>query len=212
VANTVIDVALFWLLQAPLGILSANFVSTSAGMIFSFLVNGRHTFGASRVTLRQAVTFLATNAVTMWLLQPLVIGVAHGVLGAPLMPAKVLALGGSVVANFLLYRYLVWPRSSRPGGTSGLSPDGGSSESRSGRSRETAEHIRDTPGATSMSSAVSSNSTHGEPWVSTGSTDGGSQAFDAARRSRRSSGGRAKMSDSSALWTASASGKPWSDR
>ena len=31
------------------------------------------------------------------------------------MAAKVVALGGSVVANFLLYRYVVWPdRASEP--------------------------------------------------------------------------------------------------
>jgi putative flippase GtrA len=108
--NTVIDVALFWVLQAPLGILAANFASTSAGMAFSFLANGRHTFGASRVTGRQAGLFLATNALTMWLLQPLLIRAAYDVVSVPLLAAKILALGGSVVANFLLYRYVVWPR------------------------------------------------------------------------------------------------------
>jgi hypothetical protein len=63
------------------------------------------------VTLRQAVLFLGTNGFTMWLLQPLLIHAAYDVLAAPLMAAKVVALGGSVVANFLLYRYVVWPRS-----------------------------------------------------------------------------------------------------
>jgi putative flippase GtrA len=110
VANTAIDVVLFWMLEPSLGILVANFVSTSAGMIVSFLVNGRHTFGASRVTVRQALLFLGANAFTMWLLQPLLIHTAYGVAGVPLMVAKVVALGGSVVANFLLYRYVVWPR------------------------------------------------------------------------------------------------------
>jgi putative flippase GtrA len=115
VVNTLIDIVLFWVLHAPLGILAANFVSTSAGMTFSFLANGRHTFGASRVTARQAVLFLATNGFTMWLLQPLLIAVAAHALAAPLMVAKIVALGGSVVANFLLYRYVVWPRESMPG-------------------------------------------------------------------------------------------------
>jgi putative flippase GtrA len=110
VANTAIDVVLFWVLHAPLGILAANFLSTSAGMTFSFLVNGRHTFGATRVTPRQALLFLATNAFTMWLLQPIVMYAAFEVAAAPLMPAKVVALAGSVVGNFLLYRYVVWPR------------------------------------------------------------------------------------------------------
>jgi putative flippase GtrA len=110
VANTAIDVALFWVLHAPLGIFAANFLSTSAGMTFSFLVNGRLTFGASRLTARQALLFLATNAFTMWVLQPVLMYAAVQVAETPLMLAKVVALGGSVVGNFLLYRYVVWPR------------------------------------------------------------------------------------------------------
>jgi putative flippase GtrA len=107
--NTGIDVVLFWVLHAPLGVVLANVVSTTAGMTFSFLVNGRHTFGAERVTVRQAVLFVGSNALTMWVLQPaLIVVVAQSATGVPLMGAKVLALGGSVVANFLLYRYLVW--------------------------------------------------------------------------------------------------------
>jgi putative flippase GtrA len=47
VLNTAIDLVLFTLLVAPLGILPANVVSTSAGMAFSFVMNGRHTFGAA---------------------------------------------------------------------------------------------------------------------------------------------------------------------
>jgi putative flippase GtrA len=110
IVNTAIDVALFWVLTAPLGMVAANFLSTSAGMTFSFLANGRHTFDASRVTPRQAVLFLLTNAATMWLLQPLLMVMTTHVLATPLVIAKVVALGGSVVANFLLYRYVVWPR------------------------------------------------------------------------------------------------------
>jgi putative flippase GtrA len=128
VCNTAIDVALFWLLHAPLGIMLANFVSTSAGMTFSFLVNGRHTFGAARVTLRQAVLFVASNGVTMWVLQPLLISAVHDAAHVPLMAAKLVALGGSVVANFLLYRYVVWRPNSSPRGTSGLRREGGLSE------------------------------------------------------------------------------------
>jgi putative flippase GtrA len=123
IANTAIDLVLFWMLQPTVGIVAANFLSTSAGMTFSFLVNGRHTFGASQVTWRQAVLFLGTNAFTMWLLQPLLIQAAYSVGHTPLMAAKVVALGGSVVANFLLYRYAVWPAAS---GT--FSPSPGSAD------------------------------------------------------------------------------------
>lgn len=108
VLNTLIDLVLFWLLQPALGILLANVVSTSGGMAFSFVVNGRHTFGAERATARQAVLFLATNALTMWVVQPLLIHTAYDVASLPLVVAKVVALGGSVVGNFLLYRYVVW--------------------------------------------------------------------------------------------------------
>ena len=128
VCNTLIDLALFWLLNAPLGIVLANFVSTSAGMTFSFLVNGRHTFGASRITMRQAVLFVASNGATMWVLQPLLIHAVHDVVALPLMAAKVVALGGSVVANFLLYRYVVWPdRVAGPDGGGGGVSAGASS-------------------------------------------------------------------------------------
>lgn len=111
VANTAIDLALFWILQPSLGVVAANLVSTSAGMAFSFWANGRHTFGAARVTARQALAFVATNALTQWLLQPVVISVVHSRADLALPVAKVVALGASVVANFLLYRYVVWARS-----------------------------------------------------------------------------------------------------
>jgi putative flippase GtrA len=122
--NTAIDVVLFWVLSAPLGILAANFLSTSAGMAFSFYANGRHTFGAARITVRQALLFVGTNGFTMWLLQPLLIHTAYDVAGAPLMGAKVLALAGSVVANFLLYRHVVWAvRPSQPPAGLAVAPE-----------------------------------------------------------------------------------------
>ncbi|WP_191907871.1 GtrA family protein [Nocardioides cynanchi] len=120
-ANTGIDVLLFWVLNAPLGIVLANFVSTSAGMTFSFLLNGRHTFGSSRVTVRQAVLFVAANGATMWVLQPVLIHATHDLAAVPLMVAKVVALGGSVVANFLLYRYVVWPERAADSAGGGVS-------------------------------------------------------------------------------------------
>ncbi|HEX3931400.1 MAG TPA: GtrA family protein [Nocardioides sp.] len=116
VANTALDVALFAMLCPALGILVANVVSTSFGMAFSFAMNGRHTFGATHATRAQAMRFLATNVVTMWLAQPLAISAAHAVPGVSLAVAKLAGLGLSMVANFLLYRYVVW---SRPAGAPG---------------------------------------------------------------------------------------------
>ncbi len=87
----------------------ANFVSTSAGMTFSFVVNGLVTFQAGRLTLRHALLFLATTGTVMWVLQPVVI---HLLVGAvdQLVVVKVLSIGVSFVANFFAYRYVVWPQ------------------------------------------------------------------------------------------------------
>ncbi|WP_134765457.1 GtrA family protein [Nocardioides sp. 1609] len=108
VVNTALDLGLFLLLHDRLGIVLANFVSTSAGMTFSFVVNGLFTFSAGRLTLRHALLFLASTGTVMWLFQPVVIHVLADVV-EPLLVVKVLSIGVSFVANFVAYRYVVWP-------------------------------------------------------------------------------------------------------
>jgi putative flippase GtrA len=115
VLNTLIDAGLFLVLHGALGVFWANFVSTSTGMAFSFVVNGRYTFRSDKVTLRQLGAFLVTNAFTMWLLQPAVIVLATRIgdgTGAPdalvLPAAKAVAIGCSFVVNFVSYRWVVW--------------------------------------------------------------------------------------------------------
>lgn len=108
IINTAIDTVLFMLLQGHLGITLANFISTSAGMSFSFVVNGLFTFRARRLTLQHAVLFLATTGTTMWLVQPLVI---HGFLHLldVVLLAKLVSIGVCFVLNFAAYRLVVWP-------------------------------------------------------------------------------------------------------
>lgn len=110
-------------LQPHLGTVPANFVSTSAGMTFSFVVNGLVTFGAGRLTWRQGALFLATTGTVMWALQPLVITLELGVadaLGADpraratLLVVKLGSIAVSLAANFLAYRHVVWPRTGAP--------------------------------------------------------------------------------------------------
>lgn len=113
----------FVLLHGALGITLANFVSSSAGMVFSFVVNGLFTFRAERLTLRHAVLFVASTGLVMWAAQPLLI---HGwlwlldrgpeiALGgtAPddvrIWVAKLASIACSLVLNFLAYRFVVWP-------------------------------------------------------------------------------------------------------
>lgn len=113
--NTSIDAGLFLLVHGALGIFWANLVSTSTGMAFSFVANGRYTFRAERVTVEQAIGLLLTNVITMWLLQPVLIHLASDLgdrlIGtSPLvMPAaKVVAICCSFLVNFAIYRRFVW--------------------------------------------------------------------------------------------------------
>ena len=111
------------LLQGHLGITVANFVSSSAGMLFSFVVNGLFTFRAGRLTPRHALLFVATTGTVMWVAQPLLIHgwlwvleqlpeVAVGSLAAGdarVWAAKLAAIVCSLALNFLAYRFVVWP-------------------------------------------------------------------------------------------------------
>ncbi len=116
VCNTAIDWALFLVLHDRLGITVANFFSSSAGMVFSFVVNGLFTFRAERLTLRQALLFVATTGTVMWVAQPLLI---HGWLWVleqlvddtdlRLAVAKLASIACSLVLNFAAYRWVVWP-------------------------------------------------------------------------------------------------------
>lgn len=114
---------MFVLLHDRLGITAANFVSSSAGMVFSFVVNGLFTFRAVRLTLRHAALFVATTGAVMWVAQPLLI---HGWLWAleqgpdmglasmsaadvRIWGAKLASIACCLVLNFAAYRFVVWP-------------------------------------------------------------------------------------------------------
>lgn len=114
---------LFVLLHDHLGITVANFVSSSAGMVFSFVVNGLFTFRADRLTLRHAALFVATTGAVMWIAQPLLIhgwlwvleqgpDVTVGPMGAAdvrIWSAKLASIACCLVLNFVAYRFVVWP-------------------------------------------------------------------------------------------------------
>ena len=109
IVNTAIDLVLFEMLHVRLGIVAANLCSTSAGMTFSYLANGRYTFGVRRRTARQAALFVACTGTTMWVVQPLVIEWMDRATGVPLAAAKLAAVAVSVVVNYRLARWVVWP-------------------------------------------------------------------------------------------------------
>ncbi|MCZ4500180.1 MAG: GtrA family protein [Marmoricola sp.] len=116
VLNTGIDFGLFALLHNHLGILVANLISTSAGMTFSFIVNGLFTFKSEKLTLRHAVTFISTTGFTLWVIQPIAIHLILSVMPHDLpidvdrvILAKMSTIVICFVLNFAAYRYVVWP-------------------------------------------------------------------------------------------------------
>ncbi|MFD0805672.1 GtrA family protein [Nocardioides caeni] len=136
ICNTAIDAVLFVLLHDDLGIALANLVSTSAGMVFSFVVNGLFTFSAGRLTLRDALLFVASTGLVMWVAQPLLIHgwlwllergpeVTLGAMAADdvrLWGAKLASIACSLVLNFLAYRFVVWPHRPAAGTGPGTKP------------------------------------------------------------------------------------------
>ena len=75
-------------------------------MTCSFVANGLLTFGAGRLTVRQALRFVGTTGVVLWVAQPLVMYAVLGVTDALLL-AKVLAIGACLALNFAAYRFVV---------------------------------------------------------------------------------------------------------
>lgn len=123
VVNTAIDFVLFGLL-AVLGwpLLLANFVSTSAGMTFSFFVNRSWTFGSTRSIRSTLAPFVLVTAVGLWVIHPVVILLVGHLLDAvgPSLAVelrhvwlpKAVAIGVGLVWNFSWYHRAVF----RPAG------------------------------------------------------------------------------------------------
>ena len=117
VLNTLLDLALYALLEPHLGLVPATIVSTGVAMVFSFVANALFAFGASSLTWRAAATFFVPTAINMWVIQPLVILVlnhlAHHVCANDYLDALAAKLGATVVSltvNFVVYDRFVWPR------------------------------------------------------------------------------------------------------
>lgn len=118
VVNTAIDFLLFTVLIAVgLGVLTANTVSTSAGMAFSFVVNRAWSFRSARPARETVVPFLVVTLVGLWVLHPLfILGVAAvGRQGghegdAVLWIGKVAAIAVGLVWNFTWYDRVVFKR------------------------------------------------------------------------------------------------------
>ena len=104
--NTAVDVTIYTLLiwlTAPL--LLAVIISTTAGMIGSYVLNRQFTFKTSH---RPIVQFICITITGLWVLQPVVIWLLIQLLGITstlgLSVAKLAATSISLMWNFVWYR------------------------------------------------------------------------------------------------------------
>ena len=119
VGNTVLDfVLLFFFVGLGVDKIPANFISTGVTMVLSFFINKSFTFkDTSSASKKKFLLFIAVTVSGMWLLQPLLIWLASAVLepyitsdSMLLFIAKLIATGGSLVWNYLLYSRLVFKK------------------------------------------------------------------------------------------------------
>lgn len=117
--NTAVDAGLFTVLHAGgTGLVLANGISTSCGLLLSLVLNARYTFGGRRITVHLIELFLVITLVGLWGLQPAIIGIVSGMLGwnasdgvmlHALLP-KLAAISVTLVWNFVWYRRVVFAK------------------------------------------------------------------------------------------------------
>jgi putative flippase GtrA len=118
-ANTALDfIILFILVAFGIGQIPANYLSTSASLVFSFFVNKSFTFKSkSGNAKKQFILFIIITLIGLWILQPLVIAGTSHVLQPyewseeiVLLIAKLAATVVSLTWNYILYTRLVFKK------------------------------------------------------------------------------------------------------
>ncbi|MDQ0645057.1 GtrA family protein [Microbacterium murale] len=121
--NTSIDFAILFLLtRLGVGIFVANMISTSVALVFSFFANRSITFRAGGDKRVQIMKFAAVTLAALWLVQPAIIGVVSMLLGGLMAEPLVLLVGKgcativSMIWNYFLYAWFVFPSAAEPRG------------------------------------------------------------------------------------------------
>ncbi|MFS8119069.1 MAG: GtrA family protein, partial [Microcoleus sp.] len=119
ILNTLVDISIYGLLSwLSVGILIANFISTSCGMATSYGLNRSFTFKSKSKNIKKEIAlFLVITAFGLWIIQPLVIysttAPAHNLFGwlpsifVILIP-KVCAVAVALVWNYYFYNKVVF--------------------------------------------------------------------------------------------------------
>ena len=119
VGNTALDfILLFFFVGLGLDKIPANFISTGITMVISFFVNKSFTFkDTDASSKRKFFLFIIVTMTGMWVIQPVLIWGVSSVLdpyvesaSILLFIAKLIATGGSLVWNYLLYSRVVFKK------------------------------------------------------------------------------------------------------
>ena len=116
ICNTAIDFLVFVLLISYMPNIPANFISTSCGMVFSFISNKRFTFGdKAGSNLKQVINFIIVTVFALWVIQPVIIYITQPAIGAVTHDyilssfiAKALATLVSLIWNYIAYSRFVF--------------------------------------------------------------------------------------------------------
>lgn len=122
VINTLIDIGIYWLLinLVGFGILASNFISTSAGVLCSYLLNRSFTFKLqTKKSIKELTLFLAITFFGLWVLHPIVIYLTSDVTSNLLawlpdylvtLAPKCIAVGVSLVWNYVWYSRVIFKK------------------------------------------------------------------------------------------------------
>jgi len=95
----------------------ANFISTLVALIFSYFANKNFTFKASSENKsKQFLSFFATTAIGLWVIQPIIITAVSPLLSGylstrlNLLISKIIATAASMVWNYSLYKKFIFKK------------------------------------------------------------------------------------------------------
>ena len=120
IANTALDfLILFILVNFGVDKIAANYISTSASLVFSFFVNKSFTFTSKGGNAKkQFALFIIVTLIGLWVIQPIIIlGVSTMVAGTGwtdgviLFVAKLIATIASLIWNYVFYSRIVFKKS-----------------------------------------------------------------------------------------------------
>jgi len=119
IANTALDFLLLFIFVG-LGVdkIAANYLSTSASLVFSFFVNKSFTFTSTTGNAKkQFALFIIITLIGLWIIQPIIIAAVSTALagtgwadGAILFAAKIIATTASLIWNYVFYSRIVFKK------------------------------------------------------------------------------------------------------